>query len=1039
MMRKYYAKILLALLALAICTGTLQAASSLKGSVTAVTLTCDSVTGPVPVQIGIELAAAGNPQSVTLTLPTGVVSPGNVQTGVNATTWTYFTVSARQNCNYSPGAVTLSFNYTGGTALTVNATLAAPTTANGSALMPSPSTVSFTCVGSTATPAYQAVNVISTAYLGTPFTVPAPTSAWFTENTTSGGGTAYTAGTASANGSALIYIIPDCTNSSLVSGLNTGKVLLTQIPAAGQTPAIQKSITVNLQMGSASTLSLVNSGGTSIADLVSLTFSKAAGSGASVTSAYLKSTASVFYSLDLNTLPIWLNVTPSSGSIAANARTQLTVTPTAGANTLAPGSYSATVHVKVTGQVDYPLYVTLQVNSGNTTLSVAEGTNRTIYWTMGTNPPSVVITPISTDSPIPYAVTTGGGQLQATVAPAQQNGTAYNFGSPFTVTFPISVFAGFSPGQTGLTDTVTVTGTGSYSSQAVVVTLTLVVQPPTAQLTSITPSTVPTQPAGSSYSIIVTGSGFVSNTNVGIYKSGAIVPDPNVVATYSNPNTMVLKITLPSSGTDPLLPFNVSGSVQIGVCNPPTSGSLCSIPPTTGGVLTLNIGTNPIIQAVTSASSYYQAPAPLLTPVSPYDMISIFGKNFCVSGGTGCLAGSSSAILYNFPTGATLSYLNTQLTPDTSANPRVVSVGFYNHSGAPQLIASAPLLFATNNQINALVPSALANAQLLNQPVDIIVSFGYGTGSTMLTSAPYTVLVTADDPGMFAMTAAGQGDAAALLPGSATPISSTHPASATLAGTPDTVQLYVTGLGAPDSTGASQSYGSLNYACMSATNASTGYFASLNSAVNALTNTNPGLTSDDGLIIQSPILTAAQVYAPCLMPASLPTVTIGGLAATVTYAGWVPDAVAGLYQINAILPLIPGSAPNYQDDSATDVTFDTNGTAFKVPVYVTSSHGSTSLKTGVELWVKRGLSMPAAITLAGNAGDAVSSSAATLDADSVTYSVSPAFPGSSVTLDANTGALGGVLPAATGNGTYVITATNGSGLVGTVAVTINAQ
>ena len=42
------------------------------------------------------------------------------------------------------------------------------------------------------------------------------------------------------------------------------------------------------------------------------------------------------------------------------------------------------------------------------------------------------------------------------------------------------------------------------------------------------------------------------------------------------------------------------------------------------------------------------------------------------------------------------------------------------------------------------------------------------------------------------------------------------------------------------------------------------------------------------------------MYAPCFVTS--PTVTIGGNAATVTYAGWVSGSVAGLYQINATVP-----------------------------------------------------------------------------------------------------------------------------------------
>jgi hypothetical protein len=101
---------------------------------------------------------------------------------------------------------------------------------------------------------------------------------------------------------------------------------------------------------------------------------------------------------------------------------------------------------------------------------------------------------------------------------------------------------------------------------------------------------------------------------------------------------------------DPNLPFPTGGAggpVTLGICNP--AGGTCSIPT---GTATLTIGTGPIIQAITSASAFTQVALPANPSVAPYDMLSIFGSNFCSSGGTGC---GSSQILYGVQD-ATLRY-----------------------------------------------------------------------------------------------------------------------------------------------------------------------------------------------------------------------------------------------------------------------------------------------------------------------------------------------------------------------------------------------
>src|SRR4029077_16265711 len=97
------------------------------------------------------------------------------------------------------------------------------------------------------------------------------------------------------------------------------------------------------------------------------------------------------------------------------------------------------------------------------------------------------------------------------------------------------------------------------------------------------------------------------------------------------------------------------GTVQLGVCNP--GGVVCT---TATGTATLLITPNPVIQAVTSAAAFLQAVPPALPVVAPYDMISLFGASFCVSGGSGCTDGQ---LLYGAPDASTERY-STWLTPD---------------------------------------------------------------------------------------------------------------------------------------------------------------------------------------------------------------------------------------------------------------------------------------------------------------------------------------------------------------------------------------
>ena len=490
--------------------------------------------------------------------------------------------------------------------------------------------------------------------------------------------------------------------------------------------------------------------------------------------------------------------------------------------------------------------------------------------------------------------------------------------------------------------------------------------------------------------------------------------DANLAATVVNANTIILVITVPTS-SDPYLPFSgIGGTVTIGVCNP--NGTSCSTPT---GTQTLNIGVNPIIQAVTSASSYLQATPPALTPVAPYDILAVFGVSFCNSSGNGCTG--PTALLFGAADPVTSRY-PTSLSPDpVSGTQRLLSVAFQTHAATPVLIANAPLLFGSDGQINLIVPDATRN--FIGSTVDIVVSFGYGSGATLLKSAPYSVTIAATNPGIFTLGGDGIG-AAAALSSTYTLITNTAPAGARNPSTDsDVVQLYVTGFGKPDSTLSGTGYSAT---CIVADS----YFALVNAATGAT------LTSDDGLVIQSALLPSGDLP-PCIKATSVnvPQVTIGGVSATIQYAGWVASSVAGLYQINVQMP---ASTSTFTDASGVTGTLAANGSISHLPVVIQAPTGKFS-QSGVTLSVAQSLLVTPTGQTTGRVnvlwtGTQVTATDSTQGSPTYTYAVTTGTLPAGLTLTGATGAIAGT-PTATGTSTVVFTATDQGGVTGTVSIT----
>ncbi|MCX6606133.1 MAG: putative Ig domain-containing protein [Acidobacteria bacterium] len=964
-----------------------------------------------------------------------VVTPTTASlTTANQTAGVTFMVNATTGCaggTAGTNNVTFRFAYgsgaTPGQTITIAYTVAAAT----SPLTPTPTSLALTCVlsgGSYTLGTAQTTSIASAvpaANGGTPFTID-------TSGNASGTGAAWATVTslvarnADATTPASISVVPTAGCGGFVLG-TTNSTTVTLL----NTPAPNRVIPVTLRIVGPTPL-------TALPTSAAMTYVKGSGTAGKVDVLIGASSGTPFFTVDTTTLPIWLTVDSVNGSAPRSLRFSSTTV----ADTLAAGTYSATVRLRVANFGDLSLPVSLSVNNPAPKLTVSEGTTRNINWVVGQPLPTMLITAVSSDSPIPYTLVTGG-KLAPIVAASQLSGLAYSFGTPIPVTFDQLLFASAVPGNV-LTGTATLTW-GS-PAQTIVVTINVNVQSAGATVSGVSPASLPTAASGTTFTAVLTGSGFITGTDpalrtkVGIVSSGSLVTNTNITSTVINGSNIILTIIVPAVA-DTALPFSptgTGGSVVIGICNP--INGACSTPT---GQATLSIGNNPIVQAVTSASAYLQVNPPSLQTIAPYDMISIFGTNFCTSGGTGC---SSSQVLYGAADAATLTYPR-MISPDApGSTQRNLVVTFQTQATTPVVIATAPILFATNNQINAMVPAALSS-NIGN--VDMVVSFGYGTGATQRVGAPFAVTIAATNPGMFTVGSNGQGDGA-VLDSKWAVVTQANPAavrtnagavgSGTTAGTSDTIQLYLTGLGAPSAGANNASTGTAGNPTWGTDCVSTSsYLTSLNAAASS------SLLSIDGAIMQTALLNTDRLV-PCITPAigggaaatNLPTVTIGGRAAAVTYAGFVPDGIAGLYQINAKLPV--NGAAAFTNTAGTSIA--TLTAPVQLPVVVTAN--SRSSQSGVSIWVTPRLRVRPPTALSGTVGVAWASTnnvvLATEGASSnYTFALTSGLLPAGITLNTSTGAISGT-PAANTSGTYqaTVTATDSAPvpLTGSVSFTV---
>ena len=227
---------------------------------------------------------------------------------------------------------------------------------------------------------------------------------------------------------------------------------------------------------------------------------------------------------------------------------------------------------------------------------------------------------------------------------------------------------------------------------------------------------------------------------------------------------------------------------------------------------TVGVVTTPIIYAITNGASFAN-PIGGAT-VSPYEIISIFGANFDATGGVG-----SSSVEQQGSTATAPYVFASSMNNSVSGASGVVTVTFCLGSTSASacsaaaaatpptagvFLANAPLIFVSNNQINAIVPTEIQGipasgvygttylgTNSASTGASVIVTVG-----TASTDTAFLLNTSAATPGVFTPGGSGEGNAAVLIGNNYTLNSPTNPS--TVGSTTTTMHIFLNRLGRPD-------------------------------------------------------------------------------------------------------------------------------------------------------------------------------------------------------------------------------------------------
>jgi uncharacterized protein (TIGR03437 family) len=592
--------------------------------------------------------------------------------------------------------------------------------------------------------------------------------------------------------------------------------------------------------------------------------------------------------------PAWLVVTPASGY------SPLALTLTANPTGLPPGTYPGSIAIStVPATMSLTIPVNLMVSNPPSSLVVispstnytpaTSSTNGTLAfsYTTGAAWPAFPTTDPTTSSEIdvasnggtiPFIVTAaaatgtgaGGspawvrvGPLGSTPSGLTTSGVALS-GSyvPITVLLDQTIVESLLPGSYGATITIAPTTSGSASF---IVSVNLVVSAGPPSLTSIYPEVIVQGPAVDPL-ITINGQNFFATSvvTIGQQAGGACALGGTPVGTPTQLTTtllsqQVLEATIPHASALLQNP----ATLCLFVTNPAPPNNPAQVP---GGPATFTVlsSTAMAITAVTNAASYLLRSTQVGTNA---DSVSS-GQTAASPGEIISIFGQNLGPLVadTVPLTTVVGVQSFPISVPDPANPvnsfQVVFTFWDTTLWPPgNHNVCAPIIMLSNNQINAVVPFELSAAVgTANSSASVVVWDGAAFTNT------YPVIMVAEDPGVFTLGGLGTGQGA-ILNYSANSGSYTINSAKSAASRGSTIVIYATGMG---------------------------------------TLTSPladGVIANASDVVNDPV-----------------QVTIGGQPAVVSYAGAAGGSVAGLIQINTIVP------PTISTGSAVSLTVS-GGTA----------------------------------------------------------------------------------------------------------------
>ena len=576
--------------------------------------------------------------------------------------------------------------------------------------------------------------------------------------------------------------------------------------------------------------------------------------------------------------PAWLVVTPASGY------SPLALTLTANPTGLPPGNYPASIAISTTpATMTLTIPVTLVVSNPPSSLVVISPSSNytsatsssngtlTFAFTTGGTWPAFPATDPTTSSEIDVA--SNGGTIPFTVTAAAASGTGKGSSStpvwvrvgpagstpsglttsgvalsgsyvPITVLLDQTTVEALLPGSYGATITIAPTVPGSASF---LISVNLVVSAGPPALTSIYPAVIVQDPAVSPL-ITITGQNFFATSVVTIEEqaggtcalSGTPVGTPTQL-TVTLLSQQVLEATIPYNS--PLL--QNPAILCLFVTNPAPPNNPAQVP---GGPATFTVlsSTAMAITGITNAASYQLRATQVGTnpdPVSSGQTAASAGEIISIFGqNLGPLVADTVPLTTVVGVQAFPTSVPDPSNPTSSFE---VVFTFWDVTLMPPGNHSilAPIIMLSNNQINAVVPFELsAVVGTVNSSVSVVVWDGAAFSNT------YPVIMVGEDPGVFTLGGLGTGQGA-ILNYSDSDGSYTINSAKNAAARGSTIVVYATGMG---------------------------------TLVSPLAD---GVIANSSDVVSDPV-----------------QVTIGGQPAVVSYAGAAGGSVAGLIQINTIVP-----------------------------------------------------------------------------------------------------------------------------------------